>query len=226
MKGYKKAVVLLSGGLDSTTVLAVAMSQGYECHGLIFDYGQRHKIELEAARTVARDAGISYHIVNIDLRASGGSSLTGDIDMPGPGDSKGIPVTYVPARNTIFLAHALGWAEVLEAGNIFIGVNAIDYSGYPDCRFEFIRAFETMANLATKAAVEQGMRIRIQAPLIDMSKAQIIKKGISLGVDYRKTHSCYDPVPGGFACGHCESCRLRQKGFREAAIKDPAKYRC
>ena len=224
MTQSKKAIVLLSGGLDSTTALAIAISQGYECHTISFDYGQRHRFELMAAEQIARDAGVPHHCIIIDLRASGGSALTDDIDVPKSGESDQIPVTYVPARNTIFLAHALGWAEVLKAENIFIGVNAVDYSGYPDCRPEFIHAFETMANLATKAAIEGALRIRIKTPLIQMSKKTIIETGISLGVNYAKTHSCYDPLPDGYACGKCDSCRLRQKGFKEARIDDPVKY--
>lgn len=220
----KKAIVLLSGGLDSTTVLAIAMADGYQCHCLSFDYGQRHRFELEAAARIAREAGIPHHTIAIDLRASGGSALTGDTEVPKTGIQDRIPVTYVPARNTIFLAHALGWAEVLEINNIFIGVNAIDYSGYPDCRPEFISAFETMANLATKAGVEGTLCIRIQTPLMAMSKKEIIQKGTFLGVDYSKTHSCYDPLPDGRACGNCDSCRLRKKGFTDAGINDPTRY--
>lgn len=218
----KKAMVLLSGGLDSATTLAIAISEGYECHGLSFDYGQRHRFELAAAQRVANSAGIAHFTVRIDLRAPGGSALTGDTAVPKTQGNGRIPVTYVPARNTIFLAHALGWAEVLKAANIFIGVNAIDYSGYPDCRPGFIRAFETMANLATRAAVEENIRYRIRAPLIHMSKKEIIAKGLSLGVDYAHTLSCYDPLPGGTACGHCDACRLRRIGFEEAGIADPA----
>ncbi|MGM0404091.1 MAG: 7-cyano-7-deazaguanine synthase QueC [Thermodesulfobacteriota bacterium] len=224
MSNPKKAIVLLSGGLDSATTLAVAMDQGYQCHSLSFDYGQRHRHELAAAGRIAEEAGSFHHVVTIDLRAAGGSALTGSVAVPKNGGGGQIPVTYVPARNTIFLAHALGWAEVLAIGDIFIGVNAVDYSGYPDCRPEFIAAFETMANLATKAAVEKTLRIRIRTPLIHMSKKEIIQKGISLGVDYGKTLSCYDPMPGGFACGACDSCRLRKKGFKEAGIADPAVY--
>jgi len=224
-----KAVVLLSGGLDSTTVLALALSEGYECHTLSFDYGQRHRFELEAAGGIARKLGAGrHHQIRIDLNAIGGSALTADIPVP---KSRGeavmaaeIPITYVPARNTIFLAHALAWAEVLEAADIFIGVNAVDYSGYPDCRPEFIDAFETMANLATRATVEGQMRIRIRTPLIHLSKAEIIRKGTALGVDYAMTHSCYDPSPEGDACGECDSCLLRRKGFEMAGIKDPTRY--
>lgn len=224
MNDQKKAIILLSGGLDSATTLAIAAADGYACHGLSFDYGQRHRFELETAGRIARNAGIPHETVRLDLRAVGGSALTGDTAVPKSGNSDGIPVTYVPARNIIFLAHALGWAEVLEAGDIFIGVNAIDYSGYPDCRPEFIAAFEAMANLGTKAAVEGTLRIRIQAPLIGMRKNEIIQKGLALGVDYAETHSCYDPAPGGLACGVCDSCRLRKKGFRDAGIADPTRY--
>ena len=224
MTQHEKAIVLLSGGLDSTTTLAIAMAEGYACHGLIFDYGQRHRCELSAAGGIAKDAGIPSSRITIDLRTLGGSSLTEDTAMPESGGSVGIPATYVPARNTIFLAHALGWAEVLGADNIFIGVNAIDYSGYPDCRPEFIAAFEAMANLATKTAVEGTHRIRIRTPLIAMRKKEIIETGISLGVDYAKTHSCYDPLPEGLACGTCDSCRLRRKGFKDAGLDDPTPY--
>lgn len=220
----KKAIVLLSGGLDSATTLALAMDEGYECHTLSFDYGQRHRHELAAAARIAEHAGTCHHVVAIDLRAAGGSALTGNIAVPKNTEDGAIPVTYVPARNTIFLSHALGWAEVLDIGDIFIGVNAVDYSGYPDCRPEFITAFEAMANLATKAAVEKTLRIRIQTPLIHMSKKEIIQKGISLGVNYGITHSCYDPLPDGRACGACDSCRLRKKGFAGTGIPDPAIY--
>ncbi len=224
MNDPKKAIILLSGGLDSATMLAIAAADGYVCHGLSFDYGQRHRFELETAGRIARNAGIPHETVTIDLRAVGGSALTDDTAVPKSGNTDGIPVTYVPARNIIFLAHALGWAEVLKAGDIFIGVNAIDYSGYPDCRPEFIAAFEAMANLGTKAAVEGTLRIRIQAPLIGMRKKEIIQTGLALGVDYAETHSCYDPTPGGLACGVCDSCRLRKKGFQEAGIADPTRY--
>lgn len=220
----RKAVVLLSGGLDSATTLAVALAEGYECFCLSFDYGQRHRYELESAGVIARKAGIVHREMAIDLRALGGSALTADIDVPKNHHHDEIPVTYVPARNTIFLSYALGWAEVLEAGDIFIGVNAVDYSGYPDCRPEFIQAFETMANLAVRAAVEQTMRFRIRTPLIHLRKKEIIRKGLSLGVDYAATHSCYDPAPGGLACGQCDSCRLRKKGFSEAGVADPTPY--
>jgi 7-cyano-7-deazaguanine synthase len=224
--GRKKGVVLLSGGLDSTTVMAIARSNGYEIYGLSFSYGQRHALELEAARRVARALNAKKHLVmDLDLAKIGGSALTGDIEVPkghNEGEMKGeIPVTYVPARNTIFLSHALAWAEVLGASDIFIGVNAIDYSGYPDCRPEYIEAFERMANLATKAGVEGKTKVKIRTPLINMTKADIIRKGIELGVDYGMTHSCYDPSPEGMPCGRCDSCLLRKKGFREAGITDP-----
>ena len=222
----RRAVVLLSGGLDSATVLAIAKREGYECYALSFSYGQRHAWELEAAKHVASSIGAKEHrVAAIDLRVFGGSALTAEIDVPkgrAPEDmSHGIPVTYVPARNTIFLSFALAWAEVLEASDIFIGVNALDYSGYPDCRPEFIAAYETMANLATKAGVEGRQSLKIHTPLIAMTKAQIIAKGIELGVDYGLTSSCYDPSPTGKPCGECDSCLLREKGFRENGIADP-----
>jgi 7-cyano-7-deazaguanine synthase len=223
-KSKEKAVVLLSGGLDSTTVAAIASSSGYDVFGLSFRYGQRHAVELEAARRVAQSLRVKEHLVmDIDLRKIGGSALTDRIDVP-KGRSEesmesGIPITYVPARNTIFLSYALAWAEVLGARNIFIGVNAVDYSGYPDCRPEYIAAFERMANLATKAAVTGGWRIQIRTPIIHMSKADIIKTGLELGVDYSLTHSCYDPKPDGEACGLCDSCLLRKKGFEEAGVR-------
>jgi 7-cyano-7-deazaguanine synthase len=222
--------VLLSGGLDSATVLAIARSQGYELYALSFSYGQRHVFELEAARRVAASIGVAGHrIAEIDLRVFGGSALTGDIDVPkgrsADDMAHGIPITYVPARNTIFLSFALAWAEVLGSSDIFIGVNALDYSGYPDCRPEFIEAFEKMANLATKAGVEGRQRLKIHTPLIAMSKAEIIRKGIELGVNYRLTSSCYDPSPEGEPCGECDSCLLRKKGFRENGIEDPLSYR-
>ncbi len=220
----KKAVVLLSGGLDSATTLAVALSKGYQCHAMSFDYSQRHRHELISAGNIARAAGVPHRTVRIDFCAAGASALTSDIDVPKTGTENEIPVTYVPARNTIFLSHALAWAELLEAGNIFIGVNAVDYSGYPDCRPEYITAFEVMANLALKAAVEGKLRIRIHTPLISMSKKEIIEKGTVLGVNYSLTHSCYDPLPEGIACGECDSCRLRKKGFTAAGITDPAVY--
>lgn len=223
------AVVLLSGGLDSATTLAIAKAEGYATHALSFRYGQRHAAELEAARAVARQLEVERHeIAEIDLRGMGGSALTADLPVPqGRTDreiAEGIPVTYVPARNTIFLAHALGWCEVLGAADIFIGVNAVDYSGYPDCRPEFIRAFETLANLGTRAGVEHGTRFRIQAPLIALSKAEIIRKGAALGVDYSLTRSCYSPDSAGRACGRCDACTIRLRGFAEAGMRDPAPY--
>ncbi len=226
MNNKKKAVVLSSGGLDSTTVIAIAKSEGYEIYSLSFDYGQRHKFELEAAAFVAKNLGVKKHMVlKVDMRQIGGSALTDDIDVPKEScdfdSSSEIPVTYVPARNTIFLSYGLAWAEVLSSSDIFIGVNSVDYSGYPDCRPEFINSFEKMANLATKNGVEGITKLKIRTPLIDMSKAEIIKKGISLGVDYGITHSCYDPSPEGLACGLCDSCVLRKKGFIEAGVADP-----
>jgi 7-cyano-7-deazaguanine synthase len=226
----RKAVVLLSGGLDSSTTLAIAREQNFRLYAMSFQYGQRHGVELEAAKRVARTIGVEEHrIVDIDLRAFGGSALTSDIGVPKGRDldemSHGIPITYVPARNTIFLSYALAWAEVLESSDIFIGVNAIDYSGYPDCRPEFIRAFQTLANLATKAGVERTTEFTIHAPLIDLTKAEIISRGIELGVDYSLTSSCYDPSGLGEACGSCDSCQLRRKGFQEAGIADPTRYR-
>ena len=221
----KKAVVLYSGGLDSTTCMAIAREQGYKPYALSFAYGQRHTVELEKARKYAPLIGAEEHmVIDIDLRKMGGSALTADIDVPKSGISEGeIPVTYVPARNTIFLSFALGWAEVLGAADIYIGVNALDYSGYPDCRPEFIQAFEQMANLATKAGVE-GRPYHIHAPLLDLTKGQIIQKGLALGVDYQLTHSCYDPRPEGLSCGQCDSCRLRLKGFADAGQEDPVPY--
>jgi 7-cyano-7-deazaguanine synthase len=224
----KKAVVLLSGGLDSATVLAIARSQGYEPYALSFRYGQRHEVELEAARRVAAALGAVSHVVaDIDLRVFGGSALTADIDVPHHDsaadlDAGQIPVTYVPARNTIFLSFALAWAETLAASDVFIGVNALDYSGYPDCRPEYIAAFERMANLATKAGVEGRQRLRVHSPLIELSKAQIIRRGLDLGIDYGLTHSCYDPSPDGQPCGTCDSCLLRGRGFAELGMPDPA----
>ncbi|MEP7015474.1 MAG: 7-cyano-7-deazaguanine synthase QueC [Verrucomicrobiota bacterium] len=224
----KHAVVLLSGGLDSTTTLAIALADSYEVYALSFEYGQRHQLEIEAARRVAKALGAREHkVAKIDLRVFGGSALTADVDVPKSRTeeeiARGIPVTYVPARNTIFLAYALAWAEVLEAGHIFLGVNAIDYSGYPDCRPEFIALFETLANVGTKAGVE-GRRYQIHAPLIRFSKAEIIRKALDLDVDLSLTHSCYDPTQEGLACGKCDSCQLRLKGFREAGVTDPIQY--
>jgi 7-cyano-7-deazaguanine synthase len=229
MSNRPKAVVLLSGGLDSATALAIAKSEGFRLFALSFNYGQRHSIELDSAARIAKSLGAEQHlIVNIDLRAIGGSALTDDIDVPKQRSQSemgfGIPITYVPARNTIFLSFALAWAEVLEAGDIFIGVNALDYSGYPDCRPEYIEAFERMANLATKAGVEGRFRVKIHTPLIAMTKAQIIRTGLELGVDYSLTHSCYDPTAEGLACGKCDSCQLRVKGFAEAGLRDPLRY--
>ncbi len=224
----KHAVVLLSGGLDSATTLAIARSQGYEAYVLSFDYGQRHQRELEAARKVAKSLGAKEHrIVKIDNQIFAGSALTDDVDVPKSRSEEeigtGIPPTYVPARNTIFLAHALAWAETIPAGHIFIGANAIDYSGYPDCRPEFIALFETLANVATKSGAE-GARIQIHAPLLQLSKADIVRKAVELNVNLSLTHSCYDPTPDGRACGKCDSCQLRLKGFREAGVTDPIKY--
>jgi 7-cyano-7-deazaguanine synthase len=223
-----KAVVLLSGGLDSATALAVAVRDGFRPYAMSFRYGQRHVFELEAAERVVRAQGVEAHLVaDIDLRMIGGSALTDAIEVPKDRSdddmATGIPVTYVPARNTIFLSYALGWAEVLGAYDIFIGVNAIDYSGYPDCRPEFVEAFERLANIATKAGID-GSRFRIHAPLISMTKSEIIRTGISLGVDYALTHSCYDPSPDGGACGSCDSCLIRKSGFADAGLIDPTRY--
>jgi len=226
----KQAVALARGGLASSTMMALALKQGYELYALSFDYGQRHRCELEAAQRIAHSLGIRRHMVaKIDLRMFGGSALTDDIAVPkgrsGHQISSDIPVTYVPARNTIFLSFALGWCEVLGAQDIFIGVNAVDYSGYPDCRPKFLQAFEDLANLATKAGVEGTARYRIHAPLLHMSKAQIIRAGADSGVDFSLTHSCYDPDPAGLACGACDSCILRRRGFEEAGIPDPTRYK-
>ena len=227
MADDKKAVVLLSGGLDSATCLAIANSQGYQCYALSFDYGQRHNAELDAAKRIAAASKVVAHqVINIDMTGIGGSALTDNsIDVPEVGDSPsdGIPVTYVPARNTVFLSFALGWAEVLNASTLFIGVNAVDYSGYPDCRPEFISAFEAMANLATKAGVE-GQKLSIETPLIDLTKSEIIQQGFALGVDYSLTVSCYQADQNGAACGKCDSCYLRRKGFQESGIEDPTRY--
>jgi 7-cyano-7-deazaguanine synthase len=230
MSGVNKAVCLLSGGLDSATCLAWARREGYTCYALSFDYGQRHRIELEAAAKVASALGaVEHRIARIDLRMFGGSALTDSISVPkgrsAEAMGQGIPVTYVPARNTVFLSLALAWAEVLESSDLFIGVNAIDYSGYPDCRPEYIEAFERMANLATKAGVEGRTRVRVHTPLIRLSKAEIVRLGVELGVDFRLTHSCYDPDEAGVPCGVCDSCMLRRKGFAEAGIADPLEDR-
>ena len=223
------AVVLLSGGLDSATVLAIAQREGYQSHALSFRYGQRHAVELAAAERVARSQGVAAHrIVEFDLRQFGGSALTSDIAVPKKSSAaeigSDIPITYVPARNTIFLSFALAFAEVTSSSDIFLGVNALDYSGYPDCRPEYIAAFEQMANLATKAAVEGQQRVKIHTPLIQLTKAQIIRRGLDLGVNYALTSSCYDPTPAGIACGHCDSCLLRLKGFAENGVRDPIRY--
>jgi 7-cyano-7-deazaguanine synthase len=227
MMSGRPAVVLVSGGLDSATVLAIARADGYEPYALSFRYGQRHSVELDAARRVTAAQGVARHVVtDIDLRAFGGSALTDDIEVPHHRNADelgdGIPVTYVPARNTVFLAFALAWAETLGASDVFIGVNALDYSGYPDCRPEYIAAFEQMANLATKAGVEGRQRLKVHAPLIELTKAQIIERGLALGVDYSLTHSCYDPDQAGRACGTCDSCLLRHRGFAELGLDDPA----
>jgi 7-cyano-7-deazaguanine synthase len=224
----KRAVALLSGGLDSTTTLAIAIANGYEVYALSFDYGQRHKIEIDAARRVAKSLGAKKHrVAKIDMRIFGRSALTGDIDVPKKRSEteigRGIPITYVPGRNTIFLSYALALAETIGSTDIFIGANAIDYSGYPDCRPEFITAFETLANLGTKAGVE-GAGFCIHTPLIKFSKAEIVRKALELGIDLSLTHSCYDPSPEGLACGECDSCLLRLKGFRETGVEDPIHY--
>ena len=227
--GLRRAIVLLSGGLDSTTTLAIARSEGFEPHAITFRYGQRHEAEIEAARRVAGKQGVAQHVIaEIDLRMFGGSALTSDIAVPKGRAldemSEGIPVTYVPARNTIFLSFALAWAEVLGASDIFMGVNALDYSGYPDCRPEYIEAYEKMANLATKAGVEGRQRTKIHTPLIHLSKAEIIQRGLALGVDYAATCTCYEPSPSGEACGECDACLLRLKGFSENGLVDPVAY--
>ena len=226
MKETTQAVVLLSGGLDSYTAAGMAKSQGFACYALTADYGQRHGREIDCARKVARILGVCEHkVVELDLRSFGSSALTAEIAVPKRVEvAAGIPITYVPARNTILLSLALGWAEVLGAFDIFIGVNAVDYSGYPDCRPEFIRAFESLANLATKAGVERQGKFKIHTPLIHLRKSEIITKGIELGLDYSLTHSCYDPDEQGRACGRCDSCVLRKKGFEEARVKDPIEY--
>lgn len=225
----QRAVVLLSGGLDSATTAAMARSEGFQLHALSIDYGQRHRFELEAARRVAASLGAAEHVVTrIDLSQWGGSALTADFEVPKDRETEamgqGIPITYVPARNTVMLSLALGYAEVLGAADLFIGVNALDYSGYPDCRPAFIEAFEQLANLATKAGVEGSLRFRVHAPLIDMTKAQIIRRGTELGVNYALTHSCYDPSAEGTSCGRCDACRLRLQGFSDAGLVDPIAY--
>ncbi len=226
MLAQQPAVILLSGGLDSATVLAIAKSQGFECHTMAFDYGQRHRSELEASEKLAKAMGVKTHrVMKVDMRNIGGSALTDEgIAVPTTGVEDEIPVTYVPARNTIFLSYGLALAEVLEADNIFIGVNAVDYSGYPDCRPEYIEAFEKMANLATKRAIE-GHPLKVQTPLIDLSKGEIIQKGLELGVNYSLTVSCYQANEAGEACGLCDSCRLRKQGFEQAGVQDPTRYR-
>ena len=229
MEDNNNAIVLSSGGMDSTTTMAIARDEGFNIFSLSFFYGQRHVFELSAAKKIAKIFGAIRHLViNIDLTKIGGSALTDEIEVPKNRNKSemktDIPITYVPARNTIFLSFALAWAEVLEASNIFIGVNAVDYSGYPDCRPEFIEAFEKMANLATKAGVTEKTKLKIRTPLLKMTKAQIVQKGMELGIDYGITHSCYDPTSEGFACGQCDSCILRKKGFIEAGVKDPTKY--
>ena len=225
----RSAIILLSGGLDSATAAAIARQEGFDLYALSVDYGQRHRFELDAARRVCESLGVKRHaVVKVDLAQFGGSASTGSIpvpkDRPPAEMAHGIPVTYVPARNTVFLSLALAYAEVVGAADIFIGVNAIDYSGYPDCRAEFIAAFQQLANLATKAGVEGRLKFKIHTPLIEMTKAQIIRRGMELGVDYSLTHSCYDPDPKGIACARCDSCQLRRKGFQDAGLKDPVKY--
>jgi len=229
MPPKKDAVALVSGGVDSAVALALAIKEGYQVHALSFDYGQRHRIELEAAKRVANSLGVvRYLVCVIDLRAMGGSALTSEIAVPkgrAPAEmSSGIPITYVPARNTIFLSYALAWCEVIPAADIFIGVNAIDYSGYPDCRPEYLDAFQHLANLATKSGVEGKVGIRIHAPLVNLTKAEIIRKGYEAGVDFSLTHSCYDPSPEGLACGSCDSCILRREAFEKARVPDPTLY--
>jgi 7-cyano-7-deazaguanine synthase len=225
MTDQPPAVVLLSGGLDSTTVLAIARAEGLDCHCLTVDYGQRHRVEIDAARRVADDLGAASHrIITLDLRAIGGSALTDDIEVPKDQEPESgeVPVTYVPARNTVLLSLLLGLAEVVEADQLFIGANAVDYSGYPDCRPAFLHAFESLAAVATVAGAEHGVRFRVRAPLLELSKADIIRRGLSLGVDYSLTWSCYDPTPDDLPCGHCDSCILRVRGFEKVGIKDPA----
>jgi len=222
-----RAVVLLSGGLDSTTVLAIAREEGLECHCLTVDYGQRHRIELEAARRVADILGAASHrVITLDLRAIGGSALTDNIDVPKDQDPESgeVPITYVPARNTVMLSLLLGLAEVVEADQLFIGANAVDYSGYPDCRPDFLQAFENLASLATVAGAEHGVQFKVRAPLLELSKADIIRRGLDLGIDYGLTWSCYDPTPNDLACGHCDSCILRSRGFEEAGVADPVPF--
>lgn len=228
-KNNKPAVVLLSGGLDSATTASIARAEGFRLHALSVDYGQRHRFELESARRVGESLGVAEHrVLTIDLAALGGSALTADIDVPQDRDasemSAGIPITYVPARNTVMLSLALGYAEVIGAADIFVGVNAVDYSGYPDCRPEFIAAFEHLANLATKAGVEGSLRFRIHTPLIRLTKAEIIRRGMALGVDYSLTHTCYSPDAAGTPCGRCDACQIRLKGFAEAGLIDPLAY--
>lgn len=222
-----RAVVLLSGGLDSTTVLAIARAEGLECHCLTVDYGQRHRVELEAATRVANALGAASHrVITLDLRAIGGSALTDDIEVPKDRDQESgeVPITYVPARNTVLLSLLLGLAEVVEADQLFIGANAVDYSGYPDCRPAFLEAFESLAEVATVAGAERGVKFRVRAPLLELSKAEIIRRGLELGVDFGLTWSCYDPTPDGFACGRCDSCILRRRGFDDAGVADPTVY--
>jgi len=222
-----KASILLSGGLDSATVLAITRADGFECHCLTVDYGQRHRVELDAAATVAAALGAASHrVLTLDLRAIGGSALTDDIAVPHGGEpnTDSVPVTYVPARNTVLLALLLGHAEVIGATDLFIGANAVDYSGYPDCRPAFLDAFAALANVATVAGNEHGARFQVHAPLLELAKADIIRRGVALGVDYGLTHSCYDPTPDGFACGDCDSCTLRRRGFAEAGVPDPTRY--